>query len=432
VRRVYCNDFLTELHVTDYTTNDRLYDYKTHEHQGGQTGDPYGYIKQELGPWPGPWGQMTINVRCRDGQRDLANMRVKPGDFVLLRNIQIKLDKNGMKLEGNCRDDDKDEKKEMIEVVKAGDERRKEVVRRKRAYQEKAEADGIRFFQDPNQAPTKRQREKEPAEDQTSQPKNKKSRARNREKKQAAKNEAEQQAKEKMSAAAAQKERALAANPSVRIHYHQGISNKTIVDILDPDILKRTTPKGNSYLLPFQNCTYKSKIRVVDFFPSNVADFAAPRKVSQYDELSDHESAGEDSDIDLTQARSDDEIKWQWRFFLLVEDARLQLGCQDRPTKMELLVAEADGDFLLNMDACNLRDKKNENVLASLKEKLFHVWGDLQELKEECKSTEEVLSVKPNARPFECLIKEYGVPVRNPRNDGVVYDRLFRLFGTNI
>ena len=65
----------------------------------------------------------------------------------------------------------------------------------------------------------------------------------------------------------------------------------------------------------------------------------------------------------------------------------------------------------------------------------FHIWGDLQEKKEQCNSTEEVLSVKPNARAFECLIKEYGVPVRNPRSLShgvVVYDRLFRLFGTNI
>ena len=102
---------------------------------------------------------------------------------------------------------------------------------------------------------------------------------------------------------------------------------------------------------------------------------------------------------------------------------------------MELLVADEDGDALFNLDPCDLRAKKNENVLASLREKLFLLWGDLQEKKEEAKSTEEALNVKPSARPFECLIKEYGVPVRNPggqSKDVVVYDRLFRLFGTSI
>ncbi|EXJ55718.1 hypothetical protein A1O7_08647 [Cladophialophora yegresii CBS 114405] len=432
VRRIYNNDFLTELYVTDYTTNGQLYNYKFAVHGEGRTGDPHGYLDEDPSTWPGPWGQMTMAVRCRDGQSHVANTKVKVGDFVYLRNIQIKMDKDGRKLEGNCRDDPKNPKRELIEVVKAKDERRIEVLRRKRAYEEKAEASAIRFFRDPNQARKRRQRG-EPAEEQLGEPKTKRSKNRARKDKRA--NEAERQAQRKTVAEPAEQERSLTVNPSIRIHNHKGLLFKTIVDILDPDILHRTTPNGNPYRVPFQNCTYKSKVRVVDFFPDNIADFAAPRKVSQYDELDDHKSSDEESDLDLTQEGDGDEIKWEWRFFLLVEDARPQPGCQGRPTQMQLLVADDDGDCLFNMDACDLRDKKNETALASLKEKLFHLWGDLQEKKEEAKSTAEALNVKPSARPFECLIKEYGVPVRGSRSgstDVVAYDRFFRLFGTAI
>ncbi len=433
VRRTYCNDFLTELYVTDYTTNDKLYDYKVAELQGGRTGDEFGYIKEGPSTWPGPWGQRTMTICCRDGQCHLANTKVKLGDFVLLRNICVGMDKNGWKLEGNCRDDPKYPEKELIEVVTKGDDRRKEVVRRKHAYEEKMKADGIRFYQDPNQPPKKRQRE-ETTEDKADEPKSKKSKARNRKNKKAQK-EAEEQTKQ-AAAASAKQEQALAANPSIRIHNYEGLLLKSIIDILDPDILSRTTAKGNKFQLPFQNCTYKSKVRVVDFFPDNIADFAAPRRISQYDELSENESSDDESDIDLTQeGGSNAEVIWEWRFFLLVEDARPQPGSHDRPRQMELLVADRDGDGLFNMEACNLRDRKNENVLAQLKEKLFHVWGDLQEQKEEIKNTGQALTLKASTRPFECLIKEYGVPVRNPKersSDVVLYDRLFRLFGTAI
>ena len=325
----------------------------------------------------------------------------------------------------------------MIEVVKAKDERRAHVLRRKRTYEEKTEGDGVKFFRDPNQAPKKRLRD-EAADEDANKPKPKKTKAaRAREKKKAAKLEAGKQAQDK-SAVVAHEKRAL-SNPSVRIHNYPGLSSKTIVDILDPDILKRTSRQGNPYHLPFQNCTYKSKIQVVDFFPHEIADFAAPRMISQYDELSDNESSNADSDdgadINLSPANGGEEIQWEWRFFLLVEDARPQPGCQDRPTQMELLVADTDGDCLFNMDACDLRDRKNEQMLAQLREKLFHLWGDLQEKKDECRSATQASKVKPSARPFECLIKEYGVPARSSKggsDNTVTYERLFRLFGTAI
>ena len=99
VRRIYVNDFRTELYITDYTTNAQLYDY-SFSNQEGQTGDPYGYIEEPSAKWPGPWGKMTITITCRDGQARLANAKVKAGDFVSLRNVHIRWDPNHSKAGG--------------------------------------------------------------------------------------------------------------------------------------------------------------------------------------------------------------------------------------------------------------------------------------------------------------------------------------------
>ncbi|OAP63013.1 hypothetical protein AYL99_02240 [Fonsecaea erecta] len=437
VRKVFSpNDLTTELYVTDYTANAGLRDYQNSNDQGGRDGDPWGYIEDKSSNhWPGPWGKMTITVTCWGRQASVATHIAKLGSFVYLRNVQIKLDRNESRLEGNCRDDRDYPEKELIEVAGSEDANRKDLLRRKRAYEQKMQSEGIIFYRNPDQATKKRQREKA-AEQQNDEPKSKKAKTRIRRNKKA-KAEALQQEKEKEKAVAAivrHEHSLLKSNTHIRCNQYEGVSCKHIVDILDPDVLNRTTAKGNAYRLPFQNCTYKSKVRVIDFYPDNIADFAAPRKDGQFDVLSDNEDFEEDLDIDLTQENPED-LKWEWRFLLLVEDARAPAGADRRPTQMELLVADTDGAFLLNMDACNLRDTANQDVLATLKEKLFHLWGDLQERKEESSTTAEEPHGKPSARPFECLIKEYGIPLPrpNPQAKGaVVYDRRFRLFGTTI
>jgi hypothetical protein len=91
-----------------------------------------------------------------------------------------------------------------------------------------------------------------------------------------------------------------------------------------------------------------------------------------------------------------------------------------------------------------------------LREKLFLLWGDLLERKEEeqqqqqqeqeqeqreqrvseapaqgeesVKQPQQQDLLLPSGRPFECLVKEYGVPVRK----GAGWQRVFAMFGTSI
>jgi protection of telomeres protein 1 len=405
-----------------------LYNYQPETFSKGREGDPHGYI-QDNSSWPGPWGRMTINIRCRDLQKQVADSKVKLGDIVSARNVQIKLDSNNLNLEATSRNDQSYHGKELIMVLRPKDQDkiRLEVLQRKMKYQAQAEQDGIEFHQHPVQA---RQKKARTGEDLQEQPLSKNARKRQKKAKQKNENAVAKQKVMKLQEDAQHK-----PNEIVKIKNWEGLSYKSIVDILDPSILERTSPQGNLFQIPFQNSTYTSRVRVVDFFPDDIADFAAPRRISEFAELEGYESPDEESNPILQVDGPD--IKWEWRFMLLVEDAKSQ-PVSTASTLLELLVAEMDGDWLLDMEACNLRDPSNAKALALLEQKLFHLWGDLLEQKQdENDSNKENQDggdpkPKPKARAFDCLIKEYGVPVRGSAKEDMLYDRMFRMFGTNI
>lgn len=432
VRRIFSSDLRTELSITDYTSNSLLYNYQYGGGETGRDGDQFGYIKDEMKSWPGPWGTRTMVVTLWDAHHQFAIANVVEGSFVYLRNVKIKLDKGGSKLEGACNGDQYFKSKVNVELRKAreatGDEQLMNLLRRKREYEAQAAAENIHFLRDAQSK--KRKADTGKQHQQEDEHKSRKQKARERKKKiRNTKADTEQEAK---NPTIDQEKPQHTLNLNIRCLNHD-VPCKTIADILDPTTLQRKTPKGNSFSVPFQNCKYKSKVRVVDFFPDSVEDFAVPLKDSEYDVLSDHGS-GPESDVDLSQGSAEG-VKWVWRFFLLVEDAHPQIGGDgNAPARMQLLVAGSDGEFLLNQDAFDMRDEKNKVELARTKEKLFHLWGDLQEWKEEGETL--TLNRTPQARPFECMIKEYGALVpsylRTSREQDAEYERTFRMFGVTI
>ena len=85
------------------------------------------------------------------------------------------------------------------------------------------------------------------------------------------------------------------------------VPNRSLEAILSGETHINTSPGGVTYQLPFQNVCYKPVVRVVDFFPPNLEDFAVqvPNKpiVSHSDNMNG----------------SDEHMIWEWRFCLLVE-----------------------------------------------------------------------------------------------------------------
>ncbi|KAK5939317.1 hypothetical protein PMZ80_008621 [Knufia obscura] len=432
VRRVFHGGHPVEVRVTDYTENALLYDY-TYQGQDG-------YIST-TNYWEGPWGQMTITVCAWDEHAEYVRQmafkgEIKIGMYVRMKNVQISMDKNGGMMQGHIRGVP-GSSRSNIEFLKPReaeyDEHLKSLLQRRRDYNVQTKAKDIGFV--PDEVTTSKRKAPDGAESPVKQQEKKTKSARRKEKKKQAKAGGKTGKEDQVSAAAAKS----VSNQHVRCEAIE-IPLTAVSSILNTEQLQRMTPAGNEYELPFQNCKYKSKVQVVDFFPDKLQDFATPYRISDYEALSDHESDDESQvSMDFAQ-KNPDQIRWKWHFFLMVEDpqpTKAQKALQNIPEQptMLLQVAGLDGDYLLNMEACDLRN--SPQAFATLKEKLFVIWGDLEEKKTEHSKTRQELQnegITISSKPFECLIKEYGINART--KDGHViddeYERVFGLFKTHI
>lgn len=220
--------------------------------------------------------------------------------------------------------------------------------------------------------------------------------------------------------------------------------------------------------LPFFNANYRSNIRVVDFMPSSLKDFAVPKKAtSEFDVLSDNE---DDSDSDSASgSESEPDMmkdfttvrQWEWRFYLQLEDAAV--APNQKKERVWVSVDNQSAQCLMDLDASNLRhDSKN---LEALRQKLFLLWGELEEYKlraeiKRMKALQAARNNKPpqdssdeedsshkapkeekalfNNLPFSCCIRQYGVKVRErdpakaDAGSGKRWQRMYGLFGTRI
>ena len=440
VRRMYSTSDRVELFISDYTSHEGLYQYEPGCADDETTGDQYGYItKDKKSPWPGPWDQHTISVTLWDAHFTFAVQKVRPGKFVALRNVQITMDKSGRLLEGKCRGDKRFPDKINVAVLRAadaeGDQALTELLQRKRKYEEMAKRRNWNFIRDPGTI--KKQPDNKAGEEQTEKTskKGKRDRKKKRGNAQQTHNLTTMQSNGSERVSSGSK-----LNENVACEKHDEANVMPITEILDPAILQRKTSAGNTFQLPFQNAKYKVEIRCMDFFPPNLEDFSVPCRQSQYDALDEAEDDGDtpipsDSDSLSRSDKEGEDVQWKWRFLLQVQDKKHLPNKTKNHESMELLVADEDGDFLLDMDACDLRREPKQ--LANLREKLFMLWGDLEEQKKDATTTEhgEAQLVKASGRPFQCYIKEYGVRVPHSEGqDGTSerWQRTFRLWGATI
>lgn len=223
--------------------------------------------------------------------------------------------------------------------------------------------------------------------------------------------------------------------------------------------------------LPFINANYRANVRVKDFLPHSLEDFAfAKIQSSVYDMLSDAESASSDSDDDDEDRNMDhfvtsEKIKgWEWRFHLLLEDATVADADGKADHCVWVTVDNHAAQCLLNLNAGDLRHSRM--LVSQLREKLFYLWGDLEELKTKTllrtalaekqaraigpplDSDDEEAGDKgggaartemgPSNLPFSCCIRQYGVKVREvdegkaDAGEGQRWQRMYGLFGTQI
>jgi protection-of-telomeres protein 1 len=117
------------------------------------------------------------------------------------------------------------------------------------------------------------------------------------------------------------------------------IKLSSVAEILHNPSLKTKDAKGVDIVLPFVNAKYRTRIRVVDFFPHNLEDFA-------------RSMADPDWHTALKGTNSGDirpSTRWEWGFVLLVESSNIPTGTT--PERLRLFVNNPAGQHLLNMNA---------------------------------------------------------------------------------
>lgn len=99
------------------------------------------------------------------------------------------------------------------------------------------------------------------------------------------------------------------------------------------------TPEGVETVLPFVNAKYRTRLRVVDFFPNDLNDFVRSMTDSNWNTALNEMSGNE---------QRHDQC-WKWGFVLLVEDANAPTGTT--PERLRLFVNNGAGQHLLKMNA---------------------------------------------------------------------------------
>ncbi|KAF3483262.1 telomere-binding alpha subunit central domain-containing protein [Arthroderma uncinatum] len=395
------------LYVTDYTSNEHLLQYALPSREsGGRSDTEYKYINtQKTREWPGPFGTMTIHVTLWDPHASFARERVKVDDYVTLYNVNIKMNKQSGKMEGSLHIDRVYPNKIQVYIINDNetDPHIKQLVQRKQEYWR-----GLRTMlpQRLGDTSNKRQRSSSDAADERRKQKDKEKRQKQAEEKRTKKKDPDQPELPRLVPVKRDE-----LNTHIRAS-NPAIPCRLIRDILDPDTHKIKGPDGIEFQLPFQNVRYRSSIRIVDFFPHDLGDFSVLYNPDHAILSKDGDALSDDSDENSPPGAR---LRWEWRFCLLVEDGGPNIPHLPRGQtreRMPLFVSGSDAEFLLQINAVNLRE--NPKMLAQLREKLFLLWGDLEERKTE--SIEAFYAGQADAvsaKPFTCCIKEYGVKARN-------------------
>ncbi|KAK1237686.1 hypothetical protein MKX07_006814 [Trichoderma sp. CBMAI-0711] len=472
VRQPYDTGDRVTLWVSDYTENDHFFHFTYKGLDALQGQDSYmssmlhGAGAGAGGEWKGPFGKRSMQVTCYDPHTSVIREQgLSAGSWVLLRNLQIKFGRNAANLEGFLRED-RGSSSQKINIQQmdardtdAPDPRLKEAIRRKRDY-EREKRDRLKDLSDAAIAGQKRKSQLAETEPASSDKVKKSKQSRRRSKKTTGQDEPSV-----VPATAS-------APPTILSHVkceneHRAIS--TIDSILEPVYLE-TDINGQQVKLrlPFVNMNYRAHVRVVNFIPPDLEDFARPRRTTEFDMLSDNEEPDQDVSDSGGESTADGTTTrvWEWRFFLELEDASPSMGNQGKRKTIWVAVNNFSAQCLVNLDASDLR--KNQHELETLRHRLSLLWGELEERKtsEREKRRRAALANRGTAnrppshssddergaahmqqfepvsqvltRPFACCIHQYGVkvPEEDPRKadagEGKRWQRMFGLFGTRI
>ncbi|KAM3512831.1 hypothetical protein MY11210_003536 [Beauveria gryllotalpidicola] len=465
VKKPYDSGDRFSLWISDYTEHPNFFNFAIPCLEPHAPSNPYNYgvgSNTPDGDWSGPYGKHSMQITCWQPHADAIRANdISVGSWVSIRNLQIKFGRNNSNLEGFLRGDKLYPNRIYIAVLDphedgdSMDSRLKETIRRRRNY-ELVKKKQLKSLNDAAKAGQKRRA----ALQDDSEPRKKNSRARRAEKRQAAGNAAVLKPNSENDQLPTPEPVVpkIKFNPTIKCENEkQPLS--TVPELLEQIYFETLIGNDAAKLpLPFINANYRASVRVKDYLPHRLEDFAYPKlKGDIYDALSDSqpESSDDDEAYNIDSFVSSEKIAgWEWRFYLLLEDVR---DSETEPRdKVWVTVDNHAAQCLLNMNACDLRNSKR--TLSTLREKLFHLWGDLEERKTQTllriekaekqarankppadsDDEEASVAVVPTNLPFTCCIKQYGVKLREAdeakadAGEGKRWQRMYGLFGTQI
>ncbi|PHH73969.1 hypothetical protein CDD82_5175 [Ophiocordyceps australis] len=434
VKEPYDDNERITLWISDYTENAAFFNFP---YKGDDTkGDA---------AWTGPFGKRSIQITCFEPHASFIQSSKLSDCWVHLRNVHIKYGRNGKNLEGFLRGDrtlgqgqrTRVQRLDHLQDREALDPRLVDAIRRKRDY----ERSQTRQIEEITEAATAGQRRRAALAPDAEPPAKKKPLGRKRAAKQKA---AEQEA----SAAEAVPD----INSQIKCE-HMDKQASLVSDMLKTPTLKTSIDGTDVALeLPFTNHNYRANTHVVDFAPCDLRRFARPvhPRADEYQALSDNASVSSSSSSSSSSSPTSRAAptSWEWRFFLKLQDAT---PSPSPPHSVWVLVDNQAAQCLINLDATDL--KRHPIALNTLRERLFILWGDLEEHKRRARNDATATRRPPDSddeqpkpsrapkvlnRPFACCVCQFGVRVRErdearanagPRKR---WQRVFALFGTKI
>ena len=342
------------LWVTDYTENDRFFHHKLDPSglDHGVDGDPYGYTTKHrvttAKSWPGPFGKRSLQVTCYDPHATFirAVAGVKGGDWIKLRNVQVKYGRNGNNLEGFLREDQRYPDHIGVEVLDTNHQnddtvdrlRLKDAVRRHRDYDNAAKKQLKELAASRRGNGAKRKPEATL---------NSKQRRKLRRFQQDKVEREQVESKAKM----------LGLNDLIKCE-SENQDPFPLSQILEGTEIKLRCGRdeeARSTLLPFDNVKFRANVRVVDFCPRKLEDFATWRRQSEFDLLSDNGmSSGPESDTDSNEGTLDrfaGQKVWEWRFALELEEVDPKRNKNEKAPRIWALVNNTEAQQLTKLDA---------------------------------------------------------------------------------
>ncbi|KAK3940751.1 hypothetical protein QBC46DRAFT_458793 [Diplogelasinospora grovesii] len=495
------------LYVSDYTENDQFFHYTWEgvKDLANFRADPYGYtgkrVKEKKSDWVGPYGKNAIQITCWEPHANLLKSEgARAGEWLFLRNVQIKFGRDGTNLEGFLRGDHNKINVDILDTTTDADAetldpRLKEGIRRWRDYtkQKKSQIKQITKGRSGLGAGKAGRagrtggasRERDTESGSTAGGKRKASelsegseKTLGTKEKRKLKREALQKKEDELRK---ERDRILGFNDQITCESHTA-EVTPLSSILEPLTHNTTDLDGTpiEITLPFTCAKYRTMVRVVDFFPDDLEDFAVPRKHAAWELVSDNGSnngsddgsgSGSDSDESMNGGGGGGgRLTWEWRFALLLEDPTPKPGRQQ--ARVWVVVDNPEAQCLTQLDAANLRE--DPHTLDAFREKMFTLWGNLEEIKAARREKAEKKRMLVHTRvdgimrlekpplessdneddderegrgrdqeisnkPFKCCIKQFGIQVRekdeermNAGRGGKRWERCFGLFGTKI